>query len=490
MNRPRLTFVFVLAASGIAACSSSSSSQDATGALEQASTGCAVNVNPALSLFVTDSTALAGFPLQAVMDQIVATGSNTGQTSLGLYQQMLDTLNTAAGGVTKGPHCDDQKVNGVPAINGFPEQFCPRQEGALAKTDPFTKGSQDSYVTLGLVNRFDLAPRNGANCGQYRIVYGKLSGQANAFDRMLIIFEAVLPNPDPTAGLAGCLPVAQFWDNLSADPSATDRAAKLKGFYFSGLPGFVPVVRAQNYGIGGGTNTGQIRTNMFMFQTGSQEWELREFRLSQTCGGTSCSLTADNTFVQDNPFGLLFGGTDSVSLAFQKEFITQVPHLAAKSINGITMSTPTVDDGPQSDEQAPTNNDYLAQGQNNTTLLANIQAKLVAIGRTDLTPDNILDRATTQSCAGCHELSVGRNLGPTIDGGTGLVWPASNGFTQINEFSQLSPALTGTFLPHRAAVLKNFINAHCATDGGTSDGGAPQLDPTETLGGSAVGAAN
>jgi hypothetical protein len=462
--------------------------------VEEGVTSCAITPDPARSLFVTDKTALAAFSLQAVMKQIVTSGSTTGQTALGLYKQMLDTLNDSAHAVTKGPHCDDHKnASGVPTINGFPEQFCPRQEGFLATTNPFVAqvdggANQDAYVPVGLVNRFDLAPKSGANCGQHRVVFGKVSGQTSPFDRMLLIFEAVLPNPqatpaDPNPGLAGCLPVAKFWDDLSADASATSRAAKLKSFYFTGLPGFQPVIKASHYGFGGGTNTGQIRSNMFMFQApgdpiSAQEWELREFRLSQSCTGTACTLTANNTFVQTNPFGTLFGGADTQSKNFQAAFINQVPHLAARTIPNIGMTTGTQFDGPQSDEQAPSNNDYFTQAQSNTAFLNNITNKLAAIGRTDLTAHNIIDRATTQSCAGCHELAVGRPLG------AGLTWPSSLGFVQVNEFANLSPALTDSFLPARAKVLVNFINASCA------DSGAALADDGTTLGGSEVGAAN
>jgi len=499
-----LPFAISTSFAAAAACSAQQSTEPSN-STEQASTGCAVTPNPSESLFVTDPTALANFSLGAVMSQIVATGSTTGQTSLELYQQLVDTLNDAAHARTKGPHCDDQKnSSGQPTINGFPEQFCPRQEGFLAGTDPFIAPvgdggtpNPDSYVTTGLVNRFDLAPNNGANCGQYRVVYGKLSGKTNIFDRMLLIFEAVLPNPNPSEGLLGCLPVAKFWDDLSADPSPSSRASKLKSFYFNGLKGFAPVIRAQNYGIGGGTNTGQIRANMFMFQApgdplSGQEWELREFRLSQSCSGTGCSLTADNTFVQTNPWGQLFGGTDPQSLAFQNAFLGQVPHLAAKSVAKIGMSTPTVDDGPQSDEQVPTNQDYFVQAENNTVFLKNITAKLASIGRSDLTAHNILDRATTQGCAGCHEIANGRDLGPDGDGGAKLTWPFSNGFTQVDESSHLSNALIQVFLPARAKVLVGFINAHCATDGGSGsgDGGGPPPPADETVGGSAIGAAN
>ena len=81
----------------------------------------------------------------------------------------------------------------------------------------------------------------------------------------------------------------------------------------------------------------------------------------------------------------------------------------------------------------------------NTALSKAIQAELTKIKST-LTPDDILNRATTQSCAGCHEVST---FGLPNALGGGLTWPASNGFTQIDENGNESSALTTVFLPFR-----------------------------------------
>ena len=70
----------------------------------------------------------------------------------------------------------------------------------------------------------------------------------------------------------------------------------------------------------------------------------------------------------------------------------------------------------------------------------------------------------------------------------GLVWPSSNGFTQIDERSTLSPALVNVFLPARAKTLVSFLNANCGADGGAV--AAAPADDTTTIGGSVVGAWN
>lgn len=92
-----------------------------------------------------------------------------------------------------------------------------------------------------LFNRFDLASPSGADCGEYRIVYAKQSGLVSGTDRNFLIFEARLPNPTPSAGLTGCLPVADFWANLTIVGSVATRATLLRDFYFVGLGGgFTP----------------------------------------------------------------------------------------------------------------------------------------------------------------------------------------------------------------------------------------------------------
>jgi hypothetical protein len=467
-----------------AACSAAPSGDRTESTTEGVSGSCATPVVVDQSLFVASVdgqnnpnplgvAALKDFTFQAVMDQIIATGATgSTQTALELYDQLLDTLNKAPGD-TNGPHCTG-------TINGFAVD-CPRPEGILATTNPFTGTKGDDILTpVALVNRFDLAPSNGANCGQYRVVFAinpaKLSPPVARF---LMIFEAVLPNPVPSSGLAACLPVAQFWDNLSATGITKASFAKqLKSFYFDGLPGvggappFAPVISAANYGIGSpkNKNTGQIRVNMLS----SEQWQLREFRLSQDCTGGVCTLTGNNTFVQDNPFGALFATGGSPT--FQSEFIKQVKPLSADTIPLISMTTPNVDNAGQSSEQDSTN-DYEFQGKGNSKLIAAIQTELTALGSA-LTPTDILNRATTQSCAGCHQLSPGKDLGGK------LTWPLSNGFTQVEEGGQQSTALTKSFLPFRQTVLTNFINGHCG-GGGTDDG-----DGTLTVGGEQVGSSN
>jgi hypothetical protein len=100
-------------------------------------------------------------------------------------------------------------------------------------------------------------------------------------------------------------------------------------------------------------------------------------------------------------------------------------------------------------------------GAGPSALRTAIQTQLTAIG-SPLTPDNIVARSMALSCAGCHQLSNGANLGG------GLFWPPSAGFTHVDERTTVagpngprfpqSPALTGTFLPHRSVVFQAYLN--------------------------------
>ena len=461
----------LLLVGGLAACASadggSGSAQEALVVSPCMATARGPSLDVRRSLAVTDPEILSRFSFQRVMTQIVALGGEVGQTPLGLYQQWWDTQNVGK---------DELHCNGF--LNGFPVQ-CPRAEGRLTRTNPFVDGP-DAMVPIALFNRFDLAPKNGAHCGEYRIIFAKKSGQSFS-DRALIIFEGALTNPDPKAGLNACRPVAQFWAGLSSVNDVAARAAALDSFYFQGLSGFLPVVHPNHYGLGtasGGygspsTKAGQIRTNQFMNGPG-QIWQLREFQLAKTCAEGDKELSASVSepiiigppvvcqhlvvspvSVKSNPFGPLFSAssTHPQAPAFRASFLDSVASLAPlNDVNLIGMSTNDVFNAGQSNAQG-SENDYRAQ-LSGKAFVTSINTRLQAIG-SPLTATNVADRATTQSCGGCHQLSNGVNLNPPAL--PALRWPSSNGFVHVDEQRNLSPALLGTFLPARKTILENFL---------------------------------
>ena len=446
----------------VAACASADDGVSSTSsALAESPDVClskkGVTIDPARSLAVTDPLILARFPFERVMNQLVSLGAEPGQTALSLYQQWWDTQNVGK---------DDLHCNG--AINGFPVE-CPRPEGRLATTTPFAGGA-DGMIPLALFNRFDLAPVNGAHCGEYRIVYGRNGGTSDG-RRLLFIFEGALTNPNPRGGLAACRPVVDAWASLStiADPAA--RATVLETIYFAGLPGFLPVVHPAHYGLGtasGGYGlpsgvAGQIRTNQFM----GAQWQLREFQLAKVCPPPGPVVVTDRAAirppdvcqhlvvkpvtVKNNPFHELFDEShpEPRGPAFRSAFIDSVGGLAAADINQITMSTEDTFNGGQSNSQSFAE-EYATQLPSSPNLRAQIDARLAQIGST-LTAANIAARATTQSCAGCHQLSSAIG-GPKA-------WPQSLGFVHVSENRTLSPALTQEFLPARKAVIEAFLSS-------------------------------
>lgn len=414
---------------------------------------------PDPTLVNTDDFVLERFSFERVLSQLTRL-AKVRQRSSDLYQQMWDSMDTNANAKLSGPHCDDLSPA---SINGFPID-CPRPEASLKDSQPAT------FVPVALTNRFDLAPADGLNCGEYRIVYAMKPFSEN--NRNFIILEGLLPNPKPSCGLEACRPIVDFWQSLAqydvsrrADRNAL--ADRLESFYFRGLPGFGPVMEPTHLGMSGrggaqGRNGGQIRTNMFI-NGETSTWQLREFRLLRECTGRSCRLVFNPVAVGTNPFPPLFDSSfpDPLVPEFQNDFISQVESLSNDDVNLISMK---IDDRYNAGQSTSTgfNDTYLVQsiiGYSNGahSMVDALQAEIARIGRSDnLDAFDITSRATTQSCAGCHQSAAGAPLG--FFGGGGPLWPSPrpDGFVHIDENSFLSPALWCTFLPFRKSVLDAF----------------------------------
>jgi hypothetical protein len=410
------------------------------------------------SLAVTDPTILARFSFARTMNALRASATSTGkrlattETNTAVFQRWMRSFDDGADGCTRSSV--DPQDYGV---------MCPRNaEAKLATVNPFAAPPTVAFVPVGLFNRFDLMPSTGATCGEYRIVYAMQPGPgAPLFGRGFLIFEAVLPNPTPALGVDACLPVAEFWQSLTNDASAASRAAKLERFFYTGgaVPGFAPVVRAAHYGLlNEGVASlrgrlGQIRTNMFV---DFAEWHLREYKLRTTCPtATTCTLAFEHRPVKANPAEQLFAGTHAQSANFRTAFTAQIRRLIAPDVNRIAMTT---SDTFNTFESSAETGDVIYRNFDNAAMRTAIQTELTRLN-SRLTVDNVLDRASTQTCGGCHQLSNGQALGG------GLRWPASGFFVHIDEGGNLSPALAGTFLPARLRTLEAFINARETVNG-------------------------
>jgi len=451
----RTLFTSIAITTSVLGCASDT--PPVTEELAQALTCPPPTIDPLRSLTVTDKAVMNQFSFKKVMTQI-STSANATNTPTAMFQAWMQTF-------------DDCTTKGIdPHHFGIP---CRDEITDLAALDPF---GANGYVPLAVVNRFDLAPKSGADCGEYRVVYGLPAGFERVA-RSLLIFEARMPNPRTDLGLAGCAPVADFWAELSTETKAGVRAQKLATFYFTGLQAggetFEPVVSASHYGLatsGGAHAVGQIRTNML----GGQVWQLREFKLGKPCAaGDPCDLSVQHVTVKTNPANEVFANSDQLATDFQTKFLKQVPALSSTDLATIGMTTPNTDNEYESVSLGA--QDVVYRNFANSTLRSEIQG-VVSGG---LSVDNVLDRATTQTCAGCHQFSNSVNLGP---GKQGLVWPNSLGFVQISEQQALSPAIKNVFLPHRAQVLNDFLAAQCT--------GQQTVDDGTNLGGGALDAAN
>ncbi len=417
-----------------------------------------VPVHPERSLAITDVATLQGFTALRIFDQLAAqnpsAASETLDGGLSLFQSIWHSATLSDPTAKRGKfNCDLPTTQAL--VNNFPYR-CPRNEGVEATNATAFSTDSTGYQVIGLFNRFDLA--DASSCGEYRIVLARRSGASNIFNKNLVILEANLPNPRPAAGLNGCVRVAEFWRDLSFDPSVASRRQKLEHFYFDGIAGFSPVVHINNYGVGSGS--GQIRTDQFM-PGANQRWLLREFKLALQCRSFPCQLVARPNTVAVNPQKSLFNGTDQLSLSFQSFFLSQVSSLAVNDLNRFDMKIKNAFNGGDSISQSNGTDvsDTFYKQASSAAFKTQIQGALNQISST-LTPDQILDRAQALTCGGCHQTSNNAALGG------GLQFPASLTFTHVDSTTVAgldgprfvtSSALNNVFLPHRKSVLENFL---------------------------------
>lgn len=422
--------------------------------------GTPVELSATRSFEITDKGIVGSFTLDRVLTQLVAR-SNASVTPQQLLRQMFDTQNPRPGlAEVNAPHCDDTMMGGVPSFNGFPRR-CPTPEGKYAAV-PY---APDDYFTIGIANRFDLTPPDGANCGQYRLVFARRESDPLQQNRLHLIFEAVLPNPTPSAGLAGCRAVAQFWADLSAVESMDERRARIERFFFNGLDGFPPVIDAANFDSPGGIRTLQQANNTAATR------RFYQFRLVRE-GGT---LRFVPDVLENMPFGLLFDATNDTPLAraFRDEFIRQIPTLAIGDLNLFHMKIPNeylmVESNPIDSPAAfgydlPFN--AAKSSPQGAAFRTRIQTELDRIG-SKVTIDQLILRTEHQTCTGCHGFN-GLNLGEGVKLDQE---PVFFGLQMISEdvlsdgeagpLSRygLDPTLEKQFIPNRMEILREFLRS-------------------------------
>jgi hypothetical protein len=415
------------------------------------------------ALMENNSDAMAGFTMQQVFEA-TQSNANLAVDGLLLYHEMIDSYATAANGrLPTAIHCGDEMTNGVPTLNGYPIR-CDRAER-------FQFDNIDRWFPTAVVNRLDLAPADGSNCGQQRVIFAN-----NAQNRMFTIFEAQIPNPHPECGIDACRPIAEFWGGLRDIADAKERGLRLLAAFMTGVPelaaaGFRPFLSLPNLSVG----TGNVRTNNF----DEGIWTLRQFKLMSDPEGQSRVVPFP---VSEAPHGDLWNDTSTLPAGAQcrSSFLSAVSQLLSSdpAEMGFVVDSECLD----SESENNFSEDYASSMDNGSGAFRNQLAdRLVGTG---LSPEDIATRARfAGSCIGCHEEATGSNLG------NGVSAPFSNGFVHVDEFStedcgdgttcfRISPALRDVFLPRRQRALTDLLNrpSFCgstAVDAGSGPGPGP-----------------
>jgi hypothetical protein len=431
-------------------------------------------MKPGRMLLETNVDAMNSMTLGDVFAALASNGGLEADPDL-LYRQIYDSYASAENAtIADAVHCGDETTDGLPSLNGFPIS-CDRPER-------FHVDDQFGFFQTAFVNRMDLAPENGAHCGQMRAIFAN-----NQLNRAFMIIEAQIPNPAPELGIQGCVPLAQFWleQNQISDPF--ERGQRLANAYLFGDPGlaeagFGPFYTATNVTVG----SGQIRTNQF----DTDPWTLREFKLA--LDGTNLKAIPFPT--AESPNGALWN--ENVELpagpACRQNFLDATDQLLTN--NPSQMSFVINSECKDAESRNDFSEDYA--GQLSDGFRQALEARLEGTG---LSATDIANRAQfAGSCIGCHEESRGRFLG------NGVFAPSSNSFTHVDEFGvpcqgdsgtcfRPSPALTDVFLPDRLNVLGQILGIEvipdpCGGSGGSGGsggiGGAPGVGGSFAVGGS------
>ena len=410
------------------------------------------------SFAITEKSILAGFTFDRVLAALISRSVAPATTPEQLFRQMFDTQNPKPGLDAAMPHCDDFLLDGKPSHNGYVRR-CPTPEGVLA-TEAFDPAA---FIPTAVINRFDMADPNGANCGQYRIIFAR--PLPNPDDVMNLIFEGTLPNPNPAAGVGACRPIAQFWADLSAVSSLAERRARLERFFYDGIAGFPPLIHPDHYRHA----PNGIRTLQHRVPT--QVFRFYQFRVVNACAGGTCRVFVRPDVLENLPSKNLFDGRDTSERAarFRDAFVASVPNLAIRDVNRFFMEIPeeflmvennTGEGGPHAFFFVGFQAGATAPGGQAFT--ARIDEALRNAGST-VTAVDVVSRATFLNCEGCHgggpfALGEGVNFPEAGPNGQHVARNVvEKGEAGDGSRFAISPAMRDVFIPNRMRILKEFL---------------------------------
>lgn len=317
--------------------------------------------------------------------------------------------------------------------------------------------SLDTLVPIAAVNRFDLAPHNGRDCGEARLIYGfrPITGGP---PEVTVAIDAVIANPSPACGLAACAAIQRAWAGIPAAVSANEEARLLEQLYFQGVAGFPPAISLAGFV----PDSSQARRGRIdVGRRRHTTWSWREFEASRSCQNTGCTFA----WVPTTPVGALepsyFDPTNTspVAAAFRSYFVSQRPRLEASDTRCLSFgsfdrryATTTI----RASLLEPSYVAYFAK-QGRSPFSDALAAS--SVPRT-ITPQQLVLRAEALSCQGCHSHSSSADLGG------GLYWPNALDGTHIGMDTEpgvhgpryvVSEAVRELFLPERARILREFF---------------------------------
>jgi hypothetical protein len=433
-------------------------------------------------------TALTGAFDFAKTLQAILTRAQSQQKPADLLQTMIDSFSKVASD-ERQPKSNLQMV--VDARPG---------EAGLTTGDLLSpNASSVRMFPIALSNRLDLASVEKGNCGEARILFAKPSESGRRF---LLIFEGKvtpLPGPNGEVNKDTCRPVAEFWANLG-DKSGQTRADLLSKFYFEGDMGTYgklasPPISFENLG---GSDRGQVRGNLFV----AGLWQLREWHIKKRGDRLAFDVApvADNPLAEFYNSGSVFpeSGRGKEQMAdFQKAFVEgMLVPLSGKTLGDappLVPDTPAVKDLSNDVKTVHSFNFGVTEVTANTSSFDEFQSTAQAFSDVVVTqqptntsqaigiddafkdkvtqarPDaglevrHVINRAMALTCQGCHQPegatrpNFSLEISPATGGQSAVFWPKSLNFVHVDENSKLSPALTGSFMPFRAALIKDEL---------------------------------